>query len=186
VQRYVANNQVIYNGAKAEMYGADLDAELVITHGLSISGGFSYIHDQFISFLLADYIVPVGGCTPPPGGVCSASAAGNKLAVTPTTTFNIGGDYKIDTNFGEVALNATYYRTGKYFAAPDNIAFQPAYDLVNASIAWTNPAGHLSVRLWGKNLGNTIYTTSLIEGFSGLDQALGYPRTYGVTAGLKF
>ncbi|MCP3731378.1 TonB-dependent receptor [Sphingomonas sp. MG17] len=186
VQRFDAGSQLIYNGARAEMYGVDLDAEVVITRGLSLNGGFSYIHGEFKSFPLADHIIPVPGCTPPPGGICPYEAAGNKLPQTPTTSFNLGGSYEIETEFGSIALNATYYRSGKYFGAADNVAFQPAYDLINASISWTDPNGKLSVKLWGKNLGDTAYTTSLIEGFTGLDVSQGYPRTWGVTAGFKF
>lgn len=186
VQRFDAGSQLIYNGAKARMYGVDVDGEVILARGLSVNGGFSYIHDRFKSFPLADFIIPVPGCTPPPGGICPYEAAGNKLPQTPTTTFNIGGDYKVDTSIGTIALNATYYRTGKFFGAPDNVAFQKAYDLINASVSWTDTEGNLSVKLWGKNLGKTKYTTSLIEGFTGLDVSLGYPRTYGVTAGYKF
>lgn len=187
VQRFDAGSQLIYNGAKARMYGVDLDGEIIIAQGLSLNGGLSYIHDRFKSFPLADSNAPRPGCpTPPPGGVVQCEAAGNKLAQTPTLSFNIGGDYSIDTGIGKIALNATYFRQSKVYAAADNIAFQKAYDLINASIAWTDKSEHVTVKLWGKNLGKTVYTTSLIEGFTGLDVAYGYPRTYGVTAGFKF
>lgn len=187
VQRFDAGSQLIYNGAKAEMYGVDLDGELILARGLSINGGFSYIHARFKSFPQADLIVPKPGCpVPAPGGVVPCEAAGNRLPQTPDYTFNIGGDYSIDTDIGRIALNATYYRTGKFYAAPDNVAFQSGYDLINASISWTDRDGQLSVKLWGKNLGKTVYTTSLLEGFTGVDVSYGYPRTYGVTAGFKF
>ena len=187
VQRFDAGSQLIYNGAKAEMYGLDLDGEIVLTRGLSITGGFSWIHARFKSFPQADLIVPKAGCpVPPPGGVVPCEAAGNRLPQTPDYTFNIGGDYSIETDIGKIALNATYYRTGKFYAAPDNVAFQKGYDLINASISWTDPDDHITVKLWGKNLGKTVYTTSLIEGFTGVDVSYGYPRTYGITAGFKF
>ena len=187
VQRFDAGSQLIYNGAKAEMYGLDLDGEIVLTRGLSITGGFSWIHARFKSFPQADLIVPKAGCpVPPPGGVVPCEAAGNRLPQTPDYTFNIGGDYSIETDIGKIALNATYYRTGKFYAAPDNVAFQKGYDLINASISWTDPDDHVTVKLWGKNLGKTVYTTSLIEGFTGVDVSYGYPRTYGITAGFKF
>lgn len=187
VQRFDAGSQLIYNGARAEMYGLDLDGEIVLARGLSLNGGISYVHARFKSFPQADLIVPRAGCpVPPPGGVVPCEAAGNRLPQTPDYTFNIGGDYSIDTDAGTFALNATYYRSGKFFAAPDNVAFQGAYDLINASISWTDPDDRVTLKLWGKNLGNTVYTTSLLEGFTGIDVSYGYPRTYGVTAGVKF
>jgi len=186
VQRYAAGNTITYNGAKAQMNGADLDAELALTRSFTLNAGFSYIHARFKSFPLADFIVPIGGCVPAPGGVCSGSAAGKKLPMTPTTTLNVGGDYKIATQIGTIALNATYFRSGKFYGAADNVAFQKAYDLVNASVSWTDVSGHLSVKVWGKNLTRSVYLTSILEGNTGLDVSLGYPRTYGVTAGFKF
>ncbi|CAH0357055.1 TonB-dependent receptor [Sphingobium sp. CECT 9361] len=179
VQRFDAGSQLIYNGAKAEMYGVDLDGEVILGDGLSLTGGFSYIHDRFKSFPQADLLQPDGSIVP-------REAAGNKLPQTPTYTFNLGGDYSLETGIGNIRLNANYYRQSKVFAAPDNLTFQKAYDLINASIAWTDTSDNVTVKLWGRNLGKTVYTTSLIEGFTGLDVSYGYPRTYGITAGFKF
>jgi iron complex outermembrane receptor protein len=186
IQRYDVGSLIIYNGAKARLYGLDLDGEILIAHGLSLNGGFSYIHDRFTSFPNADFIIPVDGCVPAPGGTCSGSANGKRLPFTPTTTADIGGTYTLETGIGKFAFNATYYRSGKLFAAPDNVLFQKSYDLVNASIAWTDTSKHLTVSLWGKNLGKTVYANSLLEGFSGGVRSLGAPRTYGVTAGFNF
>ena len=187
VQRFDAGSQLIYNGAKAEMYGFDIDAEVAVTRELTLNGGFSYINSEFKSFPDADVTAPKPGCpTPPPGGILPCDAAGNRLPQTPETSFNIGADYQIETSIGRLALNATYFRQSLVFAAADNIAFQPAYDLINASISWTDLSGHLTAKLWGKNIGKTVYRTSLIEGFTGYDVSYGYPRTYGVTAGFNF
>ena len=87
---------------------------------------------------------------------------------------------------GTFALNATYYHTSRFFAAPDNVGFQPAYDLVNASVGWTDRSGVVSLKLWGKNLGDKVYVTSLVEANQGLIDSIAAPRTYGVTAGFRF
>lgn len=184
VQRF-ATTIIIYNGAKAKVYGLDLDGELAIARGLTLNYGFSYVHGRFKSFPNADFIVPAGGCVPAPGGVCSESAAGNKLPMTPTTTLNVGGNYEFQTDIGKFAINAGYYRSGKFYAAPDNVLFQKSYDLVNASISWTDSSDRLSLRVWSRNLGKTLYANSIIEGFSGGVRSLGLPRMYGVTAGFK-
>ncbi|KEQ52327.1 TonB-dependent receptor precursor [Sphingobium chlorophenolicum] len=186
VGRYFNNVQTVYNGAKAEIYGVDLDGEVIVAQGLSLNGGFSYIHAEFKSFPLADYIVPCEGQTPTPGHVVTCSAAGNRLPFTPKTTFNIGADYKVDVSFGTLEAHATYYRASSVFAAPDNVATEPAYDLVNASMGWTDLSGQLSVKVWGKNLGNSYYATSMLEANQGVIRANGAPRTYGVTLGYKF
>jgi iron complex outermembrane recepter protein len=185
VSRFIDDNESLYNGARAKTYGVDFDGEVLLMKGFSINEGISYDHARFTSFPLADFVVPVDGCVPPLGGVCSGSAAGKTLPYAPTTTLFVGGDYATDFFGGSITLNATYYRNSGFYGAPDNVGRQAAYDLVNASITWTDPGAHYSIRLWGKNLGNTIYATSLIEADQGLVDAIGAPRTYGVTVGAK-
>lgn len=186
VGRYLNNNESIYNGARARIYGMDFDGEVIVGGGLSLNGGASYNHARFTSFPLADYIVTACGQVPTPGGVVSCSAAGNTLPFAPEFTFNVGGDYKVDLPFGTIEANATYFRTSKFFAAPDNIASQPAYDLLNVSVSWTDPGKHVSIKGWAKNLSNTYYSTSLIEANQGVIRGNGAPRTYGMTLGYKF
>jgi iron complex outermembrane receptor protein len=57
---------------------------------------------------------------------------------------------------------------------------------VNASVGWTDQSDRHSVKLWGKNLGNTVYAVSLLEAGQGLVDAVGAPRTYGITVSTKF
>jgi iron complex outermembrane receptor protein len=181
-----ADTEIIANGAKAKMYGADIDAELVVVRGLTANGGFSYIHDRFTQYPDASFIVPVGDCVPAPGGVCAGSAAGKELPYTPTTSFNLGGDYKWDLPIGAITLNANYFRSGRFYSAPDNVAFQSAYSLVNASVKWSDRDGRLTLGVYGRNLGNTIYAASLTEATPGEVISLGQPRMYGVTVGYKY
>jgi len=186
VGRYIDSNVAIYNGARAGIHGFDIDGEWVVGGGLSLDGGFSYNVAKFRSFPLADYVVPIAGCTPPPGGVCSGSAKGKDLPFSPRTSFNVAGTYKIATSRGDFVLTGTYYGTSHFFSNPDNVGRQDAYDLVNASGTWISPSDGISVRIWAKNIGKTVYATSLIEATQGLVRSLGAPRTYGMTLGFKY
>lgn len=187
VGRYKNSNISIYNGARAEIYGFDLDGEFVMTDHLSLSAGFAYTHARFKSFPIADFVVPVNGCVPVLGGVCTGSANGKTLPFTPTTTFNVGADYEVNLPGGSsLALNATYYRSSRFFGASDNVTYQPAYDIVNASVTWTDASGRLSARAWGKNLGKTLYTTMILQSTAGNVFAYGEPRTYGLTLGYRY
>jgi len=186
VGRYVDSNEAIYNGATAKLYGADFDIEAVLPGGFSVFGGFAYTHATFSDFPNADFFGPVGACVPAPGGTCTGSANGKRLPFSPDSTVNVGVNYKVPLAGGHLEWSAVYYRTAKFYAAPDNIGYQPAYDLVNASVGWTDQSDRHSVKLWGKNLGNTVYAVSLLEAGQGLVDALGAPRTYGITVGTKF
>lgn len=186
VGEYVDNTEIIVNGAQAKMYGADLDAEIAVVAGLTLNGGFSYIHARFTSYPNASFIVPVGGCVPPPGGVCTGSATGYTLPYTPTTSFNFGGDYKWALTIGSITLNTNFFRSASFYGAPDNVAVQKAYTVTNASVMWRDQSDRLSAGFYGRNLGNTVYATSISEGETGEGLSYGLPRTYGVTIGYKF
>jgi iron complex outermembrane receptor protein len=181
-----SDTEIIVNGAKAKMYGADIDAEFAVVAGLTLNGGFSYIHDRFVNYPNAQFIVPVDGCVPPFGGVCSGSANGKELPYTPTISWNLGGDYKWELAIGAITFNANYFRSGSFYGASDNVAIQKAYGLVNTSIMWSDRENHLRLGVYGRNLSNTVYATSVSETTPGESISLGEPRMYGVTIGYKF
>lgn len=186
VGRFVNGVEAIYNGAKAEIYGVDADSQFVLTRNLSLSGGLAYLHARFTSFPDADFFYPVGGCTLPFAGSCTASAKGKRLPYSPTFTFNIGADYKVETGTGLFVANVTYYNTSTFYGMPDNFGVQGAYGLLSASLAWTEPRGRFSLKAFGRNLTDKVYAESLIEAGQGLLVGRGQPRTYGITAGYKF
>lgn len=187
VGRYINSNTSIYNGARAAIYGFDLDGEFVFSRQLTLNAGLAYTHARFKSFPIADFVVPVNGCVPPPGGVCTGSATGKTLPFTPAITLDLGADYRIDLPGGSsLALNATYYRSSRFYGASDNVSYQPAYDLLNASLIWTDASARFSARIWGKNLSNTLYTTTILQSTAGDIFAYAAPRTYGVTLGYRF
>ena len=185
VSQFVEGNESIYNGAKARIDGADLDLQAIVTADLSFNGGFSYIDSEFRSFPDADYFVPTDGCVPSPGGICIASAAGHRLPFAPMTTFNTGADYKVRGSLGIVRFDVNYYHTAKAFAAPSNTISIPAYGLLSAAATWSSLDDRYSLKLWGRNLGNTHYATFLAESAEGAFNIAGAPRTFGLTLGVR-
>lgn len=186
VGRYVGGNIFLYNGAKARNYGGDIDISVKAAKGLQFIAGFSYLHARFTSFPNADFITPIPNLPPNLGGITTGSAAGNRLPFSPTTTLNLGVDYSIDTSIGRFAFNANYYRTSKFYAAPDNVLFQKDYDLIDLSLQWTDPGEHASIKAFVRNAGDTVYRTTMLEATAGPIANYGAPRTYGVTLGYKF
>jgi iron complex outermembrane receptor protein len=117
----LGDTEVIVNGAKAKMYGGDIDGELVVVRGLTLNGGFSYIHDRFLDYPNANFIIPVGVCVPAFGGGCVGSAAGKELPYTPTTSWNLGGEYKWELPMGAITFNVNYFRSGSFYGATETI-----------------------------------------------------------------
>jgi iron complex outermembrane recepter protein len=184
VTRYT-NTAVVYNGASARLYGLDLDAEARVTSNLRLNAGVEWIHSYFDSFPAAQFSTPL-----PDGGVSvySASAQGHRLPFTPVATFDVGADYLFDVAASSFDFNVTNAYNSGYFSEPDNYLRQPAYDYINASLAWTTPKRGLTITLWGRNLANKAVAGQLATG-----APQGYsadftnpPRTYGITAVYNF
>ena len=184
VTRYT-NTAVVYNGASAKLYGLDLDAEARVTSNLRLNAGVEWIHSYFDSFPAAQFSTPL-----PDGGVSvySGNAEGHRLPFTPVATFDIGADYLFEVAGSSFDFNVTNAYNSGYFSEPDNYLRQPAYDYINASLAWTAPNRGLTVTLWGRNLADKAVAGQLATG-----APQGYsadftnpPRTYGITAVYNF
>lgn len=186
VANFTNGTTLIGNGAAAELYGVDFDADLAIGSGFSVNGGLGYIHDRFTSYPDAPFFPGFGGCTARPGSFCTQSAEGNKLGQTPTWSYNIGGNYRTTLGSGSLNFNVLYSYTSRWFASADNFAFQPKLGLLNASVLWTDASDRLSVRLWGRNLTDEVYANGLLEANQGVVRHIGAPLTYGATLGTKF
>lgn len=183
VANFANGTILIGNGAAAEIYGVDADADLALGGGFSLNAGLGYIHDRFTAYPDAPYFSGFGGCTAAPSSFCNLSAKGNKLGQTPTWSYNLGGNFRTALGNGSLNLNVLYSHTSRWYGAPDNFAFQPSLGLLNASVQWTAPEDRLFIRVWGKNLTNETYATGVLEANQGVLRQIGAPRTYGVTLG---
>ncbi len=180
VARYTTNT-VIYNGARAHVYGLDVDLDAKVTEQLSLNGGISYLHSRFVDFpnaVSSSYV-------PSPTGYAitlfRTSAKGNTLPYSPDLSYNISLDYKIPSNIGPFAFDITDSYSSAYFAESDNLLKQRAYHFVNMSLAWQRPDQRFGIRLFANNLLDKAVASqfgSLATGYEAdYPQA---PRTFGV------
>jgi iron complex outermembrane receptor protein len=185
VSRFVNGSAQIYNGAAATSYGLDLDVTAAVTAQLTVRAGIELIRDYFNSFPNADHFLT---CPSGPTGVCSLSATGNQLPQTPTASGTLNVDYRqpLAHDRGALNYNLNALITSRYYYAPDNELSQPGYGLLNASILWTSAHDGYSVRLWGNNLSDKIYTLGVNQAPGATAASYAAPRTYGITFGIKF
>jgi iron complex outermembrane recepter protein len=185
----VVNNGVttprLLNAAKATINGFDLDAELLVSRGFRLRGGFAYVDGKYDSFPGAPFFTPnavtVGGNTQ-----TTVDAAGTRLFRTPKFSANLTATYEVETKQGTFLLTGGYSHSSSYTFAASELVKQPKLDLFNASVTWTDPSDTFSVRLWGRNLTNKLYYVNATEIASGNLFNPAAPRTYGVTLGAKF
>ena len=126
------------------------------------------------------------------GIVSGVDVAGHTLSNAPKLTFNGGVDATlIDGLIGKVSVHAdAAYASSQYFEVINIPRLQQkAYALLSGHLDWESRNHRFNASLWGKNLTNHFYFTSrvdLLAGFGFDYNHVSTPRTYGVTAGVKF
>ena len=185
VLQLLAGSPTISNGAKAELYGLDVDFEAQLSGGLRLIGGFEVLHSEFTSYQNALITFP----SPTVGAASSfGDASGNRLPLAQDFTGNLALDYRKDLSFGEVGLNAEVSYNDDYAFDPDNVAKQKAYTNINLAASWTSRSESLTIGLFLRNLlDNEVISYSTAQtNHSYITTYDNPPRTYGVSARLKF
>jgi iron complex outermembrane receptor protein len=183
-QYFENGSAFVYNAGAAQLYGFDFDAKLKLSEKLSLTAGLEAMHTEYTSFPTAAISTPIPG-----GGTAYSigSAKGNRLPLTPNLTLSITGDYVIPlAALGDLTLTSTFAYSDGFYGEADNRLRQPAYHVVNAQVSWNSSDHIYMVRLWGRNLTDAEYTSSLGSQPNGDFAVFAPPRTYGVTISRNF
>lgn len=183
VTQFVGVSQTVTNGAKARLYGVDVDFTARATPELTFSGGFELLHAEFTSYPNA-----VGSIPKPTGGatLINVNATGNRIPQSQKFAGTLAADYERAVSFGTLHANITANHNGSYKIEADNFLTQGAYTLLNATLEWRSPDDRYSLGIFGRNLLDEIVLNNATT------QAIGYPvsyaqppRTFGVTGKVK-
>ncbi|WP_022683524.1 TonB-dependent receptor [Sphingobium bisphenolivorans] len=176
---------VITNGAKAELYGVDMDFEAQLTPELRFMGSAEVLHAEFTSYpgAVISFTQPTGGI-----GTRFGDVSGNRLPLSQKFVANAALDYTKQVSFGEINLNAAVAYNGNYAFDPDNVVKQKGYTNINLAANWTLPDDDFTIGVFVRNLLN-----NKVISYSTASSPLGYittydnpPITYGVSAKYKF
>lgn len=185
-QKEFGTNVITLNGTTARSYGVEADLQGRVTSRLTLTANASYLHTRIGNFPGAPNTVrdPVTGISA--NGPADYNAEGNELPFAPPFTGSVGLSYRYPTEIGDFDLNGNAYHNSGSFAEIDNRLRINSYNLVNASLGWTDKTGGLSIRVWGKNLTKAYYYVQLAGRVDGPDGGEpNEPRTYGVTLRVK-
>jgi len=107
---------------------------------------------------------------------------GKTMQRTPKFKYNLGLAYATGLGSWQDALEArvNYTHQSKMYWAPDNISFEPAYGLIDASVRLNGPQQNWAVTLWGKNITDELYSQLGLPFLGDLVEVWGPPRTYGI------
>ncbi|SLK07967.1 Outer membrane receptor proteins, mostly Fe transport [Novosphingobium mathurense] len=181
---FSAFGQRIVNGPKAKIYGLDFDIEAQLSDRLTLTGGAAIIRSEFGTFTNATITTPspTGGNIIGPG-----DATGNELPNAPDWTVNAALTYDLPLGFANSRWNINYFHSDGWFGSEDNRLFQRPYDILNASVNFTfGDQDRFNLRLWGKNITNTVYAAQFSAQPFGDAVHISPGRTFGATIGVEF
>ena len=174
VQQVGLGNRVT-NAASATIKGLELEATWNPSDNWTFNGNVSALDAKYKNFVNVDTLFP---------GLGFQDVSGNRLNNAPKFSTNVGLSYRTDqSNFGRVTLRADgSYRSRYYFREfnrPEDS--QAAYALLNIAIIWDSPNDQYRVRLYGNNIFNQGYVSSLAanDAFGSRNGTWGTPSQFG-------
>lgn len=182
VEQLVGFNFFLANARKARIYGLELESLMRPSDNFTVNANVTLSNARFREFSNSDLL----------GSGALENLAGNPIPNAPDYSVNIGAEYRTDPVIAGGTLtfrtdlaykSRIYYR--EFGRQADS---QEGYALLNASVQWKSADENYSVRLYGRNLTNEDYltsiaTTSLTGNRFG---RWGAPRQYGIELRTKF
>ena len=163
----------------------------------TLNGGLSYNHSKLgaVNAVVAAYELPNGGAGLPPQCVPGTTVGcfnyqpyevgltGEKNPYSPTWTGNISLGYEVIVGDGRLTPRLNYSHVGQQYASifqnTDYYQLQ-SRNLIDAFLDYNYK--NWDFQAFGRNLTNDVY----LAGISGSNGFYGDPRTYGISAMVKF
>ncbi|MGB3319318.1 MAG: TonB-dependent receptor [Sphingopyxis granuli] len=169
------------NAGKQSTFGIEFDGSVRPVRGLNLNLAVTYLDAKYDSFVASAF----------------GDLSGMKPAGIPDLSVSAGGTYTHEFAGGTRAIAHVDYQYESPTQIVDGLAALPAsvaqnlkreVNQLNASftVALTNG---LELGVWGRNLTNARYLTTIFNAVAQSGSVSGYPsqpRTYGVTARFKF
>ena len=180
---------------KTDVNGLEVELAAVPVENLRFNGTLTLTDAKYGRYITTD--TRFGG----PGPGCNATTKlcnfkGNRLNQTPPYAFNLGAEYRIETEMGSFTPRVDTFFSGKVDFLPDNYVTsrQKAYHTTNARVTWLSANQKLKVDAFVNNLEDRVIKSndglqSITLGQQALepDNFVYYPpRTYGVRVGVNF
>ncbi|WP_375404805.1 TonB-dependent receptor, partial [uncultured Sphingomonas sp.] len=203
---------LIRNAGRLRHQGVEAEARIVVTPAFRLNGALAYLDSEFRSFIGASAFPGCSAASPaipqcgPVGGVRTVrDLTGGRAHYAPDWQGSLTALY--DVSFGNdwkatISGGATHVGDQFVGSVTDNnpATLQKAYTLLNARVAITPPGGRLELAAFGENLTDKGYCANILyqpsDALLGVRNPqtgdtlarcfVGAPRTYGVSARLRF
>jgi len=164
LQRTITNSdasQQIENTADVTIQGIEVEATVIVTDNLAVSG--------YLGLLDGDYTEILFDLTG--DGLVNDDDLNLRLPLLADVSAGFSFDYTHDLENGELGLVASYGYRSDAESNDDNQATttQPERHIINASLAYTTEDGNWTAAVYGKNLANEVLnqTINSFPGFTG-------------------
>ncbi|HEY5758411.1 MAG TPA: TonB-dependent receptor, partial [Steroidobacter sp.] len=181
-------NAAIVNAGSARVYGAEVDAMMVLFRGLHVNLSYAYLDTEVLEL---DAITP----NPATGYDVSLplSVAGDPLPYSTKHKASASASYTLplDAKVGEVSAIATYaYQSELYISSSSRFGAVPSYGLLNLNLNWNQMFGSgFDAALFVTNVSDKEYRSAITNswGSFGFEAEIsGEPRMYGVRLRYRF
>jgi len=173
---YTALGRLV-NVPKSDAYGLDGDLTWRVTHDLTLMGSATWLKTE-----IQDYIGINGAGLP-------QNFSGAAFPFSPTWQESVTAIYSrpISSTLGiQAALNARYQSASHADLGEDPNFGIKAYGLLNASVGVHALNDRWELSLWGRNLTNTYYWTSVASNANVTVRFPGQPVTFGASLTMKY
>jgi iron complex outermembrane recepter protein len=176
----VVSVTVLQNSGQANVYGAEAEIAFRATQALTLGGNVGLLYSQLNSPVAADQGLSQLPNTPK----FSGSAYG--MLNFPLTA-NLHGFLRIDESYrGDAPSGLSLTDHNSTSPTYNDVIYRPyfrAYALLNANLKVVHQPSGLEFSVYGKNLTNKIYGTSLdgADGIGTFVESIGDPREVGVS-----
>lgn len=173
----------IKNAADATIYGTEVEIAARPMAGLDVNLALSLLHTEYDEFVTQDPTMP---------SVPSIDLAGNHLPRSPDFSATLGIQYTQPLpTLGSLVYRVDYRHQDESYFNPFNRdrSRQESLDLLDARISLVSDDGSWELAAYGKNLGNKLYYTTILESAVEIGRPFGIlaaPRTYGIQAAYHF
>ena len=161
------------NAGNARIYGLEAEVTARPVRNLELFTAITVMDSEYKDF----------------AALAGADYSGNRLVNAPSFAGSAGVRLTVPmANGSEVRANVDGTYTSSIFLFPDNAPLNKVdgYGVLNARIAWAAPNNRYEIALWGKNLTNKAYITSIAPIITQDQVNYNEPRTYGIQLSAHF
>ncbi|MCX9147424.1 TonB-dependent receptor [Erythrobacter sp. WG] len=195
----------VFNAGSAEIYGAELDAQIAIGENGRLRGSINYVNASYGSLLASIPVLcvnpgcsgngsaAVGDLATTPGRITQPDLGNNTPPYTPAWTLNLGYDH--DFKIGDIGtLTASIFSVFKSAYFTDifnyNDSRQGSFTQTDANLTFRPTGGQWFIQAFVRNIENERPLSFAAFVVAGADRIYNWqfapPRTYGMRVGFDF